>query len=179
MAIRILLLSAAGGSPLPIGGTAPDFAIQPLEGASFAFADATRSHAAVVVVFLSVLCPYSNSYEVHLSELDRRFSSRGVLFVGINSNRTETLDEIAAHARQAGVAFSMMRDARNKVADLLGARVTPEAFVFDREAKLRYRGRVRSKIGSPDLQDALQAVLDGRPVKTPVAKAFGCTIVRE
>ena len=102
-----------------------------------------------------------------------------MLFVEIYSNRTETAEEIAAHARQAGVRFAVMQDTGNKVADLLGARVTPEAFVFDREARLRYRGRVLSKIGSPDLENALKAVLAGKPVKTPVAKAFGCTILRE
>ena len=48
-----------------------------------------------------------------------------------------------------------------------------------REGRLRYRGRVRSKIGATDLKGALDAVLAGRPVKTPVAKAFGCAIVRE
>lgn len=174
-----LTLVAAAGSPLPVGEPAPDFVVRPLEGPAFDFAETTRAHAAVVVVFLSAVCPYSNSHERHLKELDQRFEAQNVLFIGINSNRTETLDEVAAHARKAGVSFPMMKDVGNKVADLLGARVTPEAFVFDREARLRYRGRVRSKIGSPELQEALEAVLAGRPVKTPVAKAFGCTIVRE
>ena len=141
--------------------------------------EAARTHAAVVVAFLSVVCPYSNSHEEVLREMDARYGPKGVLLVGINSNRTETAEEVAAHARLRGEAFPIMKDAGNKVADLFGARVTPEAFVFDAEAKLRYRGRIRSKIGATDLQDALEAVLAGRSVKTPVAKAFGCSIVRE
>jgi peroxiredoxin len=164
---------------LEIGSVAPDFSVTPLEGAAFGFAEATRTHAAVVVVFLSVVCPYSNFNDAHLQELQASYASRGVLFLGINSNRTETTEEITEHARKVGQTFPMMKDAGNKVADLIGAHVTPEAFLFDRDGRLRYRGRVRSKIGSTDLKDALEAVLAGWHVKTPVAKAFGCTITRQ
>jgi hypothetical protein len=132
-----------------------------------------------VLVFLSVVCPYSNYADEHLQSLSDGFGSRGVLFVGVNSNRTETVEEVVAHARKARQTFPMIKDSGNKVADLLGARVTPEAFLFDHDGRLRYRGRVRSKIGTTDLKNALEAVVDGRTVRTPVAKSFGCSIVRE
>jgi len=179
LAIFALLLSPSPESALAVGEAGPDFSVRPLEGNPFGFAQAAQTHAAVVVVFLSVVCPYSKAHEGHLRELHARYEPQGVLFVGINSNRTETVEEVAVHARKAEVTFPMMKDAANRVADLFGARVTPEAFLFDRDAKLRYRGRVRSKIGANDLEVALAAVLAGRPVKTPVAKAFGCTLVRE
>jgi len=35
---------------------------------------------------------------------------------------------------------------------------------------------VMSKQESPELRRALEAVLEGRPVRTPVTKAFGCAI---
>jgi len=178
LAILAALLSGAPQKP-GIGVVAPDFVITPVEGTPFRFAEATSTHAAVVVVFFSVVCPYSNYSDEHLRELNADYGSRGVLFVGMYSNRTEPLEEVVAHARRSQKAFPAMKDSGNKVADLLHARVTPEAFVFDREGRLRYRGRVRSKIGATDLKDALDAVLAGRPVKTPVAKAFGCAIVRE
>jgi peroxiredoxin len=175
----VLLLSASPAGALEVGSVAPGFRLTPIEGSPFDFTEAARTHVAVVVVFLSVVCPYSNLHEKYLRELDEHYESKGVLLVGVNSNRTETAEEVAAHARKGGPTFPMVKDQGNQVADLLGARVTPEAFLFDRDARLRYRGRIRSKIGAPDLQNALDAVLAGRPVKTPVAKAFGCTIVRE
>jgi hypothetical protein len=171
-----LAASLSAGTELRV---APDFDVVPIEGRAFGFAEAVREHSAVVVVFLSVVCPYSNAHERHLVEMEARYGPQGVLFVGVNSNRTEDAAEVAAHARKAGVAFPVVKDTGNKVADLFGARVTPEAFLFDHHGDLRYRGRVMSKIGSNDLQDALDAVLAGRKVKTPVAKAFGCTIIRE
>jgi len=178
LAIGLAPLLAAPSAALDVGSIGPDFMVTPIEGAPFRFADATRTHAAVVVVFFSVLCPYANSAGDHLRELDARYRRRGVLFLGINSNRTETLAEVAEHARKSGQTYPSFKDADNQVADLLGARVTPEAFLFDDEGRLRYRGRVRSKMGSTDLRAAVESVLAGRAVKTPVAKAIGCAIVR-
>ena len=75
--------------------------------------------------------------------------------------------------------FPIVKDAGNRLADLLSAQVTPEAFLFDNQGRLRYRGRVRSKIGTTELESALGDVLAGKPVRTPIAKAFGCAIQRE
>jgi hypothetical protein len=41
--------------------------ITPVEGTPFRFAEATSTHAVVVVVFFSVVCPYSNYSDEHLS----------------------------------------------------------------------------------------------------------------
>ncbi len=178
-AVLATLLSGDVPEPLAIGAVVPDFGVTPIEASPFRLTQATATHSAVVIVFFSVLCPYSNAGDKHLLELNAEYQPRGVLFLGIDSNRTESLEEIAAHARTSRTPYPVMKDAGNRIADQLGARVTPEAFVIDREGRLRYRGRVRSKQGSTDLRDAIDAVVAGRPVKTPVAKAFGCFIVRE
>jgi peroxiredoxin len=175
----VLFLASAAAPGLEIGAAAPEFSVTPVSGPAFDFAEATRAHKAVVVIFLSVVCPYSTDNESHLRELDARYDAGTVLFVGVDSNRTETADELALHARRSGLRFPVMKDDANRVADLFGARATPEAFLFDQGGRLRYRGRVRSKQGSTDLADALAAVVAGREVRTKVAKAFGCTIVRE
>jgi peroxiredoxin len=178
-ALLAMLLSGDVQEPPAIGTVVPDFGVTPIDGSPFRLSEATSAHSAVVIVFFSVLCPYSNAGDKHLLDLYAEYQPRGVLFLGIDSNRTESLEEIAAHARTNHAPYSVMKDAGNRVADQLGARVTPEAFVIDREGRLRYRGRVRSKQGATDLKDAIEAVVAGRPVKTPVAKAFGCFITRE
>jgi len=86
--------------------------------------------------------------------------------------------EIIEHARERGFAFPMIKDEGHVMADRLGADRTPEAFLVDATGRLRYRGWVKSKQGSPDLQRALDAVLEGRPVRRPVTKAFGCAVDR-
>ena len=163
---------------LDIGGVAPDFRVRTLDGDEVSLADAEKFHRAIVVMFLSTICPYSNYYNDLIRDLATEFGRKDVLFLGINSGRIETAEEARAHAREHGHTFPIAKDSDSHVADLLGARRTPEVFVIDRDGKLRYHGRVASKISSPDLKNALDALLEGRPVRQAETKAFGCAIPR-
>src|SRR5262249_31458516 len=85
--------------------------------------------------------------------------------------------------------FRLARDPTLAAVKRLGARTTPEVFVFDARLKQVYRGRIddgwsarlrRSlQVRSHDLQDALEAVLAGKAVKVAETKAPGCPIVKE
>ena len=95
----------------------------------------------------------------------------------------ESADEVAQHARTHGFSFPVLKDPKNVQADVFAAKVTPEAFLFDAKGKLAYHGRIDDNregnaIKSPDLTQALDAVLSGKPAPTPETKAFGCTIKR-
>lgn len=182
-ALLALLLAARSGSAadvhaLAIGERGPEFRIEALDSSRLGFAEATRSHRAVAIVFLSVLCPYANLQMTELRELDDAFRDAGLLIVGLDSNRTESVAELRSHVTRHAVRFPVAADLDNRIADLLGAHVTPEVFLFDGDGRLRYRGRVMSKYGAPDLRKAVEAVLEGRRVSTPVARPFGCAIVR-
>jgi len=168
----------AGRQPLRIGAEIPDFTATSLKGEPLSLKVAIAEHKAVVVLFLSTVCPYANYFASHMSELNERYGRRGVLFIGVNSNNWESKDEVAEHAQQRGFAFPMVKDEGHKLADRLGATATPEAFLVDASGLLRYRGWVKSRQESPDLQRALDAVLEGRPVRRPETKAFGCAIDR-
>src|SRR6266542_425149 len=145
---------------------------------------AASRHKAVVVMFIATKCPYSNAYNDRMRDLAAAYGKQGILFAGINSNKTEPAEEVIAHAKQHGFAFPIMKDAGNKVADLYDARHTQEIFVVDPEGKLRYHGRIdenyenASKVTSPDLKNALDAMLGGRAIARAETKAFGCSIKR-
>ena len=167
-----------------IGAPAPEFTLSTVDGKTFSLTDAARSHKAVVVMFIATKCPYSNAYNDRMRDMAAAYAKQGILFAGINSNKSEPADEVVAHARQHGLAFPLMKDPNNKVADLYDARHTPEIFVVDPEGKLRYHGRIDenyenpSKVTSPDLKNALDAMLAGRQIAKAETKAFGCSIKR-
>jgi peroxiredoxin len=171
------------GSP-SIGSAAPTFTLTTLDGKSFSLAEAARSHKAVVVMFIATKCPYSNAYNDRMREMAAAYEKKGVLFAGINSNKSEPAEEVISHSRQHGLHFLLMKDPDNKVADLYEARHTPEVFVVDPEGKLRYHGRIDenyedpSKVTSPDLKNALDSLLAGQPIAKAETKAFGCSIKR-
>ena len=187
---RILLTAAAALTfttalgAVDIGSTAPDFKLTALDGKTVSLADAAKSHKAVVVMFIATKCPYSNAYNDRMRDIAAAYEKQGVLFVGINSNKTEPEDETRAHAKQHGFGFPVAKDPGNKVADLYDAKHTPEVYVVSPDGKLRYHGRIDenyeepTKVTSPDLKNALDELLAGKPIAHAETKAFGCSIKR-
>lgn len=136
-----------------------------------------------VLIFVSTQCPVSNAYNERMEKLAADYKARGINVVGINSNIAETPDDIKRHAAEKNLTFPILKDAGNKVADMLGANVTPETFFLDAGNKLVYHGRIdnsrsAANITASDLREALDAKLAGKAVAKTEAKAFGCSIKR-
>jgi peroxiredoxin/mono/diheme cytochrome c family protein len=141
----------------------------------------------VVVVFVGTECPVNNSYMPRLVELHKEFADKGVAFLAVNANSQDTPERVAKHARQHELPFPVLKDAGNQVADLFGAKRTPEAFVLDAERRVRYRGRIDDQYGvgfnrpkptRRDLAEALGELLAGKPVTTPLTEPAGCPVGR-
>jgi hypothetical protein len=146
-------------------------------------AGAAWAQDVTVVVFISTVCPVSNSYNLRMRELYRDYAPKGVKFEFLNANQNESQADMEDHARRAGFPFPVMKDANNVMADRLGAEYTPESFVMDRDGVVRYHGRIDdaqnpARVRQSSLRLAIDAVLAGVPVPAPETKAFGCTIKR-
>lgn len=144
---------------------------------------ASLGKKATVLMFISTQCPVSNAYDERMAALAERYGAKGVAFIGVNANRAETPAEIAAHAREHKFPFPVLKDVGNVQADAFGAKVTPEIFVYDSDARLRYHGRIDddrsgANVHSHDLQGTLDALLAGKDVPVKETKAFGCSIKR-
>jgi peroxiredoxin len=165
-----------------IGSTVADFKLPDVKGVERQLAS-VRGAKGTVLIFISVQCPVSNAYNARMEKLAQDYKGRGINVVGINSNSTESSDAIAEHALEKGFSFPVLKDNGNKIADRLGALVTPEAYFLDASNKLVYRGRIDNSrngdaITSNDLRDALDAALAGKPIAKTEARAFGCSIKR-
>jgi peroxiredoxin len=188
-AILVLALLCAASSALTaeapaIAAAAPDFQLTTLDGKPFSLSSAAKSHKAVVLIFISTQCPYSNAYNDRMRDMASAYASKGVLFAGVNSNKTEDAAAVLSHAKEHGHTFPIMKDPQNKVADFYDARHTPTVYVVDSQGKVRYEGRIDENyenpagVTSPDLRNALDSLLAGKPVAKTVTKAFGCSIKR-
>ncbi len=145
----------------------------------------------VVVAFIGTECPLARNYGPRLRDLAAEFEKQGVGFLAIDSNQQDSLSEIANYAKGAGIAFPVLKDNNNEIADRFGAVRTPEAFVLDKDRVVRYWGRiddqygfktgagyVKPKLNERSLADAVEQVLAGKEVARPVTKADGCFIGR-
>jgi hypothetical protein len=141
---------------------------------------------ATAVVFYSTECPISNEYSPILKAIAEGQPSGRFAMVGVCVDPDLSADDVARHAREFGLKFPIAQDREGTLARLLGAKVTPEAFVLDDSGAVRYRGRVddtypargkrKANPSTSDLKDAIAAVLAGKDVAVDHAEAIGCPI---
>jgi thiol-disulfide isomerase/thioredoxin len=143
---------------------------------------------ATVVVFLGTGCPVTNAYLPHLNDLAKKYAAGGVAFVGINSNSQDSAADIDKHKKEFKIAFPVLRDDGQKLADALHAERVPEAVLLDAKNVVRYQGRIddRYSVGgrkdSPrreDLAIAIDELLAGKEISEPRTKVSGCLIGRD
>ncbi len=104
--------------------------------------------------------------------------------LSIAANRSESVREVEKVATTRRLP-TVLIDAEHIVADLYGAQTTPHAYVVDRDGILRYCGAVddvtfrQRKATRFFLEEAVEALLDGRLPELTETPAYGCAIVRE
>ena len=184
--LLLILASTLGQSAPSPTGPPVDFRLQDHRGVWHSM-DQSRTSPVVVIAFLGTECPMAQAYAPRLAELARAYQSRGVAFFGVDANEQDGPVAIGRFASTHGIAFPILKDVGNELADRLGAERTPEVFVLDRARAIRYRGRVddqyalgvhRAAPTRRDLVDAIEATLIGKPVETPRTIAVGCRIGR-
>lgn len=169
-------------APPAIGTTLEDFTLPGAEGKEHSLASLKGKNGSVLI-FVAVQCPVSNAYNERMEKLAQDYKARGINVIGINANAAETGEAVKAHAGANKLTFPILKDPGNKIADRLGASVTPEAYLLDASNKLLYRGRIDNsrngdQVTSSELRDAIEATLAGKPVAKTTANAFGCSIKR-
>ena len=168
--------------PMAIGTTVDDFNLPDADGKEQSLVS-LKGKNGTVLIFVATKCPVSNAYNQRMEKLAQDYKAKGVNVIGINSNAAELAPELKSHAATNKLTFPILKDGGNKIADIFGATVTPEAFLLDASNKLVYRGRIDnardvSQVVSNDLRDAVDATLAGKPIAKSTATAFGCTIKR-
>jgi peroxiredoxin len=175
---------AEGEVPAPpaIGSTIEDFTLPDVDNKDRSLKSLAGKNG-TVLLFIAVQCPVSNAYNERMAKLAEDYKAKGIAVIGINSNVAEDAAAVKAHATEHKLSFPILKDPGNKIADKLGASVTPEAYFIDVHNKLLYHGRIDNsrnpaQVETNDLRNALDAALNDKPVEKTEAKAFGCTIKR-
>ena len=171
---------------LETGASAPSFDDLPgVDGKRYSLSSFEDSRL-LIVVFTSNGCPTVRAFEGRLAEIDAAYGRDGVRLVAINANNPylspgDSYEEMVLRAGREGFPFPYLKDEDGRVARSYGAISTPHAFLFDQDRRLRYQGRIADsripeKVTTPDLENAVRDVLDGRAPRVPVTAAFGCSI---
>jgi thiol-disulfide isomerase/thioredoxin len=177
------------------GATAPDFNLPDVSGRFYSLNDFADAKV-LVVIFTCNHCPTAQAYEDRIIRFTSDYKQKGVSVVAIMPNSSlallpeecgytdlnDTYGEMKIRAHDKGFNFPYLYDGDDQaVAIKYGPSTTPHAFVFDNDLTLQYVGRLDASekpgtANAEDLRAAVDAVLTGTPVATPVNKAFGCSV---
>jgi len=179
---------------LALGSQAPDFSLPGVDGQTHKLADYASSPV-LVVVFMCNHCPIAQMYEVRVQALADDYHNRGVAIVAIEPNDpkairideldssdiSDSLDEMKIRFEYKHLRYPYLYDGDTQaVTRAYGPQATPHVFVFDKERKLRYEGRMdnsyrKEMVKTQNARDAIDAVLAGREVAIKHTGVFGCS----
>ena len=168
------------------GDTAPDFSLPGVDGQTYSLAS-FRDAPLLVVVFSCNHCPYVTGSEERMIAFANDYSSQGVAFVSINSNESENhptddFPHMVERAKEKNFPFPYLRDEDQSIALTYGALRTPHYYVFDKERRLRYTGRMDDNPRNPgaetthELRDAVDALLRNEEPPIPMTNPIGCNV---
>jgi peroxiredoxin len=192
LAAALLCLDAAGLAPparaLNIGDELAEKAVRlkTADEREVSIGD-VAGQKGTLVLFTCNACPWVKAWETRIAELGNEYRKQGIGVIAINSNdpsvvREDGFETMQQRAKERGFEFPYAVDAGSVLARAYGATRTPEAFLFDGAGKLVYHGTIDDNAQKPDdvkeryLKDALQALVDGKPIKNAETKSLGCTI---
>jgi len=169
-----------------LGNACPDFTLPGIDGRTHSLKELSNGKP-LVVMFICVHCPYVQAIEERLVQLGIDLKKSDVNVVAICSNDAtdhpeDSFEGMKARAKEKGYSFLYLHDESQDVARRFGAVCTPDYFVYDKDLKLSYRGRLddswkdASKVKKRELFEAVQTLLRGEKVSEEQTASMGCSL---
>lgn len=172
---------------LPVGEfQAPNFQLPGTDDKIYSLADFWEA-TGLVVVFTCNHCTYARSAWPLLIQFAKTYKLNGIQFVTINPNDEslypdDSFDEMKKRVEMWGIPFPYLRDGYQDTARAYQAQCTPDIYVFDKNRKLYYHGRIndrwqdQDKVTRHDLKQAIDGLLAGSPPPAKQVPSMGCSI---
>jgi peroxiredoxin len=181
---------------LAIGATAPDFQLKGIDDKIYSLSS-FKSTKILVIIFTCNHCPTAQAYEDRIIQLTKDYSPKSVAVVAIMPNdpssvqlselgytdMSDSFEEMKKRAATKHYNFPYLYDGDTETAaKAYGPIATPHAFIFDKDRKLRYQGRiddVEKPTKAPtqfDTRNAIDALLANKEVPVATTKVFGCSV---
>jgi hypothetical protein len=155
-------------------------------GAANAAINATPSGtpAIRVWVFTTTECPIANRYVPEITRLADAFASRGVKFTMVYPVPSDSDAMVRDHLTRFRIELPFTRDKDLAMVRMTKVTVAPEVAVLDARNRVVYHGRIDDRFvdfgkervapTTHDLENALDAVVSGKPIVVAETRAVGC-----
>jgi peroxiredoxin len=171
-----------------VGDTVADFSLKNIDGKKVSLSS-FKDNKGVILIFDCNTCPVSNAYNSRIVALGKKYKDTFPLVL-INSNDPEqspgdSFEEMVSYAKFKEYTFPYLMDETQEIAKAFGATNTPHVFVLTKSGnahKVAYIGAIdentrnASAAKNKYVEQAVDALLAGKPVPTEKTKAVGCGI---
>jgi len=167
------------------GDSAPDFELLGVDDKKYSLANYSN-YDAVLVIFMCNHCPYVKAKVDAINEIQSKFKGK-VAVIGINSNDSiaypdDSFDNMKEFAKEKQIIFSYLVDDTQQVAKRYGAVCTPDPFLFDRERRLVFHGKIDNAMKPEDtatektMISIIDRLLSGQSIAKDFDPSIGCSI---
>ncbi len=170
--------------------TIADFTLLNVNGKMISLKDYSYAKG-LMVVFTCNHCPFAKLYPKRLNSLNKKYKPLGVPLIAISSTDTILYEEdmyprMVATAKADKINFPYLYDGTQKVAKDFAAQKTPHAFLIWKEKDqwvIKYSGAIDdngfepAKVQKHLLANAVNALLQGKPIEEKETKSIGCQIM--
>jgi len=178
-------VAPAPASPLPhVAPTpvAPNFTLQDQTGHAVSLIDFTGK--VVVLEWINYQCPFVKFHAAAgtMRSLAEKYKAQGVVWLGINSTKTATRAKDREWIEQNKLPYPVLEDFEGTIGHAYGAKTTPHMFVINKEGRIVYQGaidddrRIEGKATVNYVDQALTALLAGKPIAQERTEPYGCSV---
>ncbi len=172
---------------IPLGTVLPTFSLPDVVSGNN-ITEQLLSGNISVVMFICNHCPYVKHVNKELVRLANDYMCKGVKFIAISANDAamypdDAPDKMKVVAVQLKYPFPYLYDESQHTARAFDAACTPDFYIFDKNKKLAYHGQLddsRPSLNVPvtgkDIRDALDNLLNNKPVSALQRPGIGCNI---
>jgi len=170
---------------LKTGDKAPDFDLMGIDNKRHSLSEFKR-YDGLLVIFMCNHCPYVKAKIDAIGELQEKFGSK-IAIIGINSNDPkdypeDSFENMKKVAAEKGLKIQYLVDETQEVAKKYGAICTPDPFLFDKEHKLVFHGRIDNAMKPDDVAtektmiNNIEKLLAGQKIAKDFDPSIGCSI---
>lgn len=171
---------------MDLGTQCPDFSLPGVDGKNYSLKDFSNGQP-LVIMFICNHCPYVKAVEDRLITLANDLKKISVNVIAICSNDSEghpedSFEGLKKRSEEKKYPFKYLHDKSQKVAHSFGAVCTPDFFVYDKNLKAAYRGRLddswkdASKVKTRELYEAVLALDKDQKISDQQIPSMGCNI---
>ena len=172
-----------------IGDVVSDFKLKNVDGSMVSLSDYKEAKG-FIIAFTCNTCPFAQAYEDRIIALNNKYAPKGYPVIAINPNNPtvqpgDGFKAMQKRAKEKGYGFPYLADEEQRVFPEFGATKTPHMFVLQKTKQgiiVRYIGAIddnykdASSVKNKYVENAVDALLKGEPVKQQETKAIGCSI---